>query len=70
MTRSSSITFNVDGVNTAVFSRGGGGTWEFNNNNQFFIILNLAIGGGFPGNPNSGTAVNGNFFVDYVRQYN
>jgi hypothetical protein len=66
----SSITFNVDGVNTAVFSRGGGGTWEFNNNNQFFIILNLAIGGGFPGNPNSGTAVNGNFFVDYVRQYN
>jgi len=66
----SSITFNVDGVNTATFSRGGGGTWEFNTNNRFFIILNLAIGGNFPGNPNSGTAVNGNFFVDYVRQYN
>lgn len=66
----SSITFNVDGVNTATFSRGGGGTWEFNTNNRFFMIINLAIGGNFPGNPNSGTAVNGDFFVDYVRQYN
>jgi hypothetical protein len=66
----SSITFNVDGNNTATFSKGGGGTWEFNTNNKFFIILNLAIGGNFPGNPNSSTAVNGNFFVDYVRQYN
>ncbi len=50
-----SITFNVDGVNTATFSRGGGGTWEFNTNNSFFLIMNLAIGGNFPGNPNSGT---------------
>jgi hypothetical protein len=66
----SSITFNVDGNNTATFSKGGGGTWEFNTNNKFFIILNLAIGGNFPGNPNSSTAVNGNFFVDYVRQWN
>lgn len=66
----SSITFNVDGVNTATFSRGGGGTWEFNTNNKFFFILNLAIGGNFPGNPNSSTKVNGNFFIDYVRQWN
>jgi len=66
----SSITFNMDGNNSATYTRGGGGTWEFNNNNKFFIILNLAIGGFFPGNPNSGTQVNGNFLVDYVRQYN
>jgi len=64
------ITFNVDGTNTATFSKGGGGTWEFNSNNQMFIILNLAIGGYWPGYPNSGTQVNGNFDIDYVRQYN
>jgi beta-glucanase (GH16 family) len=64
------ITFSVDGVNTATFSKGGGGTWEFNTNNEFFIILNLAIGGNFPGNPTARTAVNGNFDIDYVRQYN
>jgi hypothetical protein len=64
------ITFNFNGNNQATYSRGGGGTWEFNNNNKFFIIMNLAIGGNFPGNPNSGTKVNGNFDVEYVEQYN
>jgi len=64
------ITFNVDGNNTATFSQGGGGTWEFNSNNQFFIILNLAIGGNYPGNPNSATQDDGNFDIDYVEQYN
>jgi len=64
------ITFSVDGVNTATFYRGGGGTWEFNPPRQFYIILNLAIGGDFPGNPISNTHVNGNFDVDYVHQWN
>jgi len=31
-----------------------GGTWEFDNGTQF-MILNLAIGGNWPGPPNSGT---------------
>jgi beta-glucanase (GH16 family) len=65
-----SITFSVDGVNTATFSQGGGGVWEFNSNNQFYFLLNLAIGGKWPGNPNSSTQVNGNFYIDYVEQYN
>jgi beta-glucanase (GH16 family) len=64
------ITFNVDGVNTATFSEGGGGTWEFNSNNSFFLIINLAIGGNFPGNPDGSTQDNGNFDIDYVEQYN
>ena len=66
----SSITFNVDGVNQATWYAGTAGTWEFYNNNKFFILINLAIGGYFPGNPNSGTQDNGNFDVDYVRQWN
>jgi len=65
-----SITFNVDGTNTATFYRGQAGTWEFNSNQQEGIIINLAIGGFFPGNPDGSTKPNGNFDVDYVRQYN
>jgi len=64
------ITFNIDGHNTATFYRGTAGTWEFNPGRQFYVLLNLAIGGGFPGNPNSSTQVNGDYFVDYVHQWN
>ena len=65
-----SITFNMDGNNSATWYRGQGGTWPFNSNNQMFILINLAIGGFFPGNPDGSTRANGNFDVDYVRQYN
>ena len=44
-------------------------TWENATNHGFFIILNLAIGGGWPGSPTSKT-VSGKFMlVDYVRVY-
>ena len=70
----SHITFNIDGNNTATFYRGTAGTWEFNPGRQFYILLNLAIGGpncGFTGGgPDGSTRVNGDFFVDYVRQWN
>ncbi|MEO7718274.1 MAG: glycoside hydrolase family 16 protein [Capsulimonas sp.] len=65
-----SITFSTDGQNTATFYRGQAGTWEFNSNQQEFVILNLAIGGNWPGNPDGSTRANGNFDIDYVRQYN
>lgn len=48
----------------------GGSTWEFWPPRQFYILINLAIGGSFPGNPNSGTQDNGNFDIDYVQQWN
>jgi beta-glucanase (GH16 family) len=47
-----------------------GATWEFWPGNNFYFIINLAIGGNFPGNPNSGTQDNGNFRIDYIWQYN
>jgi len=62
------ITFNMDGHNSATFSRGGGGNWVFDNQ-RLFVILNLAIGGNFPGNPDGSTRANGNFDIDYVREY-
>jgi beta-glucanase (GH16 family) len=43
------------------------GTEEFHR--PFFIILNLAIGGNWPGSPNSSTAFPANMKIDYVRVY-
>jgi len=44
-----------------------GTTWPFDN--LFFVVLNLAIGGDFGGEPDSGTASAGPMLVDYVRYY-
>ena len=43
-------------------------TWPFDAGPQF-VILNLAVGGDWPGNPNSSTVFPGNMLVDYVRIY-
>lgn len=45
----------------------GGTQWVFNH--PFFLILNLAVGGGFPGNPNASTPNPASLLVDYVRVY-
>jgi beta-glucanase (GH16 family) len=38
-------------------------------NQPFFIIINLAVGGKFDGNPNQDTVFPGEIQVDYVRVY-
>ena len=43
------------------------GDWVFNK--PFYIIINLAVGGNFPGNPDSGETFPQNMLVDYVRVY-
>ena len=45
-----------------------GGIWAFDQGPQF-IILNLAVGGTWPGNPDSTTVFPGDMTVDYVRIY-
>lgn len=60
--------FYVDGNFTGQFSRGGGGTWVFDNQ-PMSMLLNLAVGGQWPGSPDGSTAGTGYFNVDYVRQY-
>ena len=44
------------------------GTWPFDQG-PMFILLNLAVGGTWPGDVNSSTVFPGNMLVDYVRIY-
>jgi beta-glucanase (GH16 family) len=44
------------------------GTWPFDQGPQF-IILNLAVGGDWPGNPDATSVFPGDMQVDYVRIY-
>lgn len=46
----------------------GGSTWVFNA--QQYILLNLAVGGNWPGNPDGTTVFPQQMIVDYVRVYN
>jgi beta-glucanase (GH16 family) len=52
-------TFNTSNFN---------GTWPFDQG-PMFIILNLAVGGDWPGSPNASTVFPGPMLVDYVRIY-
>jgi beta-glucanase (GH16 family) len=42
-------------------------SWEFNH--PFFITINLAVGGSWPGSPDSSTKFPAQLLVDYVRVY-
>ena len=66
---SSSIAFYVDDVlyETQTPQTATGRTWEFNQ--PFFIILNVAVGGAFPGSPDSTTTFPQTMKVDWVRAY-
>jgi beta-glucanase (GH16 family) len=44
------------------------GEWVFNDN-AFYIILNVAVGGNFVGPPNASTPFPQTMLVDYVRVY-
>ncbi len=44
-----------------------GGDWPFNN--KFFFILNVAVGGNWPGSPNATTVFPQRMLVDYIRVY-
>jgi beta-glucanase (GH16 family) len=43
--------------------------WPFDSGQSNFIILNLAVGGSWPGSPNSSTPFPAQVLVDYVRIY-
>lgn len=43
------------------------GDWVFND--SFFMILNMAVGGNYPGSPNAETTFPQEMLVDYVRVY-
>jgi beta-glucanase (GH16 family) len=45
----------------------GGARWVFDH--PFFLLLNVAVGGGWPGNPDASTIFPQQMVVDYVRAY-
>ncbi|MBB5867627.1 beta-glucanase (GH16 family) [Allocatelliglobosispora scoriae] len=64
-----SITWYIDGIQYGrkTPADAGGNQWVFNH--PFFMILNLAVGGNWPGSPNASTVFPQTLTVDYVRVY-
>ncbi len=63
------IAFYVDG-NLYETQTGPGDGWVFDvPNNPFFIILNAAVGGDWPGGPDATTQFPQDMLIDYVRVY-
>ncbi|MGV9251732.1 family 16 glycosylhydrolase [Streptomyces sp. NPDC003697] len=62
-----SITWSVDGTayQTRTPADVHGNKWVYDH--PFFLILNLAVGGDWPGGPNAGTAFPQTMTIDYVR---
>lgn len=46
-----------------------GAAWPFDSGNAQFFILDLAVGGSWPGSPDSTTPFPSEILVDYVRVY-
>jgi beta-glucanase (GH16 family) len=46
-----------------------GAVWPFDSGNAQYFIVNLAVGGSWPGNPSSATPFPSQTLVDYVRVY-
>ncbi|MWV42667.1 family 16 glycosylhydrolase [Paenibacillus sp. HJL G12] len=63
------IKWFVDGqqFNAFYIENGTGNTEEFQR--PFFLLLNLAVGGNWPGSPNNSTQFPAQMLVDYVRVY-
>jgi len=74
---SNAISWYVDGLRyeTQTNWSDSSGAYPFPFNQPFFIIMNIAVGGNYLGNPstsaiNAGSTFPGQMLVDYVRRYN
>ena len=68
------VTYYVDEIPYATFNTGSlsglnGAVWPFDAGQANFILLNLAIGGDYPGPPDGTTPFPSEMLVDYVRIY-
>ncbi|HET7477692.1 MAG TPA: glycoside hydrolase family 16 protein [Dermatophilaceae bacterium] len=65
---STKVTFSLDGVPFVTRHRTAfGAAWTFDQ--PLFLVLNLAVGGAWAGDPTSSTAFPARMLVDYVRVY-
>ncbi len=67
-----SVSYSIDGNTYATYTPANlssGMVWPFDAGQSNFIILNLAIGGGWPGPPDVSTPFPSQMLVDYVRVY-
>jgi beta-glucanase (GH16 family) len=63
-----SVTFYIDGIQYQRRTPADTSSpWVFNH--PFFLILNVAVGGNWPGSPNASTSFPQQMVVDYVRVY-
>jgi len=64
-----SVSFSVDGnvYETHTSAETNGNPWAFNH--PFFLLLNVAVGGNWPGSPNSSTVFPQQMLIDYVHVY-
>ena len=63
------IRFYLDGNLYYTFTNGDVGSNNYPFNNPFFMLLNVAVGGDFLGNPDATTVFPQQMQVDYVRYY-
>jgi beta-glucanase (GH16 family) len=63
------VSFSVDGnvYETHTSAETNGNPWAFNH--PFFLLLNVAVGGNWPGSPNSSTVFPQQMVVDYIHVY-
>jgi len=62
------IDWQIDGRTTqTLFKKDAGDGWIFDH--PFYIVLNLAVGGDWPGSPDDETVFPAKMLVDYVRVY-
>ncbi|MDP5275995.1 carbohydrate binding domain-containing protein [Chengkuizengella axinellae] len=67
------IQYYIDGIpyhtvnKDVIIAQYGEESWVFDN--QFYFIMNVAVGGFFPGSPNENTIVPNQMEVDYIRLY-
>jgi beta-glucanase (GH16 family) len=64
---SNDISFYLDGAEYARFNSSQASPWVFNK--PFFLLLNLAVGGFWPGSPDASTFFPARLRVDYVRVF-
>ncbi len=63
------IKWLLDGKLYSTFSKKDFGVNNYPFNEEFYFIINLAVGGNWPGNPDTNTFQNQQLLVDYIRVF-